>query len=114
MNDAYTPSDEDRATIVRHGTPVETTLIQRIDGHADVFLQDGHTSAMTGLFTQPRTLLASPVTEQLSSTLENGPTGRFIKVDEGKATNVPNVSACGDAARATGNLTLAAVDGAMA
>ena len=44
--------------------------------------------------------------------------GLFIKVDEGKATSVANVFACGDAARAAGNVTLAVAvavaDGAMA
>ena len=40
--------------------------------------------------------------------------GMFIKVDEGKATRVPNVFVCGDAARAAGNVTLAVADGAMA
>ena len=33
--------------------------------------------------------------------------GLFIQVDEGEATSVPNVFACGDAARAAGNVTLA-------
>lgn len=33
--------------------------------------------------------------------------GLFIKVDEGKGTSVPNVFACGDAARAAGNVTMA-------
>ena len=40
--------------------------------------------------------------------------GLFIKVDDFKATSVPNVFACGDAARAAGNVTLAVADGAMA
>lgn len=33
--------------------------------------------------------------------------GLVIKVDEGKANSVPNVFACGDAARAAGNVTIA-------
>eukprot|EP01030_Chromulinospumella_sphaerica_P024059 gene24059-24120_t len=107
LNGAYTLSDEDLAAIVRHGTQVEQVLIDRIDGHADVVLQDGRTITLNGLFTQPRTLLASPVGEQLGCALEDGPMGRFIQVDEGKATSVPNVFACGDAARAAGNVTLA-------
>lgn len=35
----------------------------------------------------------------------------FVKV---KATSVPNVFACGDAARIVGNVPLAVADGAMA
>ena len=114
LNGTYSPSDEDLAAIARRGTQIEATPIDRIDGHADVVLQDGRTLTMNGLFTQPRTLLASPVAEQLGCALEDGPMGVFIKVDEGKATSVPNVFACGDAARAAGNVTLAVADGAMA
>jgi hypothetical protein len=40
--------------------------------------------------------------------------GLSIKVDEYKATSVPNVFACGDAPRAAGNVTLALAYGAMA
>jgi thioredoxin reductase len=114
LNGAYTPSTEDLAAIARRGTQIEATPIARIDGHADVVLQDGRTIGLNGLFTQPRTLLASPVTEQLGCALEDGPMGTFIKVDEIKATSVANVFACGDAARAAGNVTLAVADGAMA
>ncbi len=114
LNGAYTPTAEELAAITRRGTQVEPVLINRIDGHADVVLQDGRTITLNGLFTQPRTLLSSPVAEQLGCALEEGPMGLFIKVDEFKATSVPNVFACGDAARAAGNVTLAVADGAMA
>lgn len=114
LNVAYTPSDEDLAAIARRGTQIEATPIARLDGHADVVLQDGRTVRFNGLFTQPRSLLASPVAEQLGCALEDGPMGVFIKVDDFKATSVSNVFACGDAARAAGNVTLAVADGAMA
>lgn len=114
LNGSYTPSADDLAGIARRGTQVEPVLIERIDGHADVVLQDGRTVSLNGLFTQPRTLLTSPVAEQLGCVLEDGPMGLFIKVDDFKATSVPNVFACGDAARAAGNVTLAVADGAMA
>ena len=114
LNDAYTPTEEDLASIARRGTQIETALIARIDGVADVVLQDGRTFSMNGLFIQPRTPLVSPIAEKLGCALEDGPMGRFIKVDEGKATSVHNMFACGDAARAAGNVTLAVADGAMA
>lgn len=114
LNGAYTPSDDELAAIALRGTQVEPVLIDRIGGHADVVLQDGRTLTMNGLFTQPRTLMASTVAEQLGCVLEDGPMGLFIKVDEGRATSVPNVFACGDAARAAGNVTLAVADGAFA
>ncbi len=114
LNGAYTPDEEQLAAITRRGTKVESALIARVDGVADVVLKDGRTFTMNGLFTQPRTLLSSPIAEQLGCILEDGPMGVFIKVDEAKATSVPNVFTCGDAARAAGNVTLAAADGAVA
>ena len=35
--------------------------------------------------------------------------GLLIRVDEGKVTSVPNVFACGDAARAAGKVTMAGI-----
>jgi len=40
--------------------------------------------------------------------------GTFIQVDALQQTSVPDVFACGDAARAAGNVALAVADGAMA
>lgn len=114
LNGIYEPSAEDRATMSRRGTQVEAVRIARIDGYADVVLEDGRTLSMNALFTQPRTVLSSSIATQLGCALEVGPTGMFIRVDESKATSVPNVFACGDAARMAGNVTLAVADGAMA
>ena len=114
LNGAYSPKAEELAAITRRGTQVEATPIARIDGLADVVLQDGRTLTMNALFTQPQTVMGSPIAEQLGCALEDGPMGPFIKVDDFKATSVPNVFACGDAARTAGNVTLAVADGAMA
>lgn len=114
LNGAYTPGAEELSTLARRGTQVESTPIARLEGRADVVLQDGRRLVMDGLFTQPRTRIASPVAEQLGCALEEGPMGTFIKVAEGQATSVPNVFACGDAARAAGNVAMAVSDGAMA
>ena len=54
MNGAYTPNADELAAITRRGTQIEAVLIARIDGVADVVLQDGRTLTMNGLFTQPR------------------------------------------------------------
>lgn len=114
LNDAYRPSDEALAAFARRGTQVEAARIVRIDGLADVVLNDGRTLRMNGLFTQPRTSLASPVAAQLGCTLTQGPMGAFIQVDAMQQTSVANVFACGDAARAAGSIALAVADGAMA
>ena len=114
LNGAYVPTAEELAVIHRRGTQVEVVPIERIDGHADVVLQDGRVLSMNTLFTQPETSMGSPIAQQLGCALEDGPMGSFIKVDDFKATSVPNVFACGDAARMAGNVTLAVADGAMA
>jgi thioredoxin reductase len=114
LNGAYQPSDEDLAAFARRGTQVESARTLRIEGVADVVLEDGRVMSMRGLFTQPRSQLASPVASQLGCELAHGPTGAFIQVDAIQQTSVPNVFACGDAARAAGNVALAVADGAMA
>ncbi|MBB3193612.1 NAD(P)/FAD-dependent oxidoreductase [Roseateles terrae] len=114
LNDSYTPSDQDMAAMIRRGTRIEPVPIARIAGEADVVLKDGRTVSMNTLFTQPRVSLTSPIAEQLGCRIEAGPMGPFIHVDESKATSIPHVFACGDAARAAGNVTLAVADGAMA
>ena len=75
LNGAYTPDAEELAAFVRRGTQIEAVLIARIDGVADVVLQDGRTLTMNGLFTQPRTLLSSPIAAQLVCALGVGPMG---------------------------------------
>lgn len=114
LNGAYEPSVEDLAAFARRGTRVETTPIVRIDGEADVVLADGRTLAMNGLFTQPHAHLASGIATELGCALVQGPMGAFIQVDAMQQTSVPHVFACGDAARAAGNVALAVADGAMA
>lgn len=114
LNDAYRPSDEDLAAFARRGTQVEAARIVRIEGRADVVLADGRTLSMNGLFTQPRTHIASPIAAQLGCALAQGPMGAFIQVDAMQQTSVPNVFACGDAARGAGNVAMAVADGAMA
>ncbi|MDQ8019929.1 MAG: NAD(P)/FAD-dependent oxidoreductase [Bordetella sp.] len=114
LNAAYRPSGEDLAAFARRGTKVEATPILRIEGVADVVLADGRTLRMNGLFTQPRSHIASPIAAQLGCALAQGPVGAFVQVDAMQQTSVPNVFACGDAARAAGNVALAVADGAMA
>ncbi|MNT89375.1 hypothetical protein D3C72_2300890 [compost metagenome] len=58
--------------------------------------------------------VASPVAAQLGCEFEDGPLGCTIKTDFMKATTVPGVYACGDAARQGGSLPLVVGDGTMA
>ncbi|MFG6460176.1 NAD(P)/FAD-dependent oxidoreductase [Roseateles sp. DXS20W] len=114
LNGVYTPSDEERAELARRGARVEATPVARITGEADVELADGRVLRMAGLFTQPRTSLASPVAAQLGCAMVDGPMGPFIQVGPTQETSVPHVFACGDAARAAGSVALAVGDGVMA
>lgn len=114
LNGAYHPSGEDLAAFARRGALVEPARILRVEGVADVILEDERVMSMRGLFTQPRAQLASPIASQLGCELADGPAGAFIQVDAMQQTSVPNVFACGDAARAAGNVALAVADGAMA
>ncbi|HEY0819425.1 MAG TPA: NAD(P)/FAD-dependent oxidoreductase [Rhizobacter sp.] len=114
LNGVYTPTDDELAALARRGTRVEATPVARIEGLADVVLQDGRAYAMNGLFTQSRTHVASPIAQQLGCAMEDGPLGRFIQVDAMQQTSVANVFACGDAARAAGSVALAVADGALA
>lgn len=114
LNGAYQPTEEDLAVFRLRGTHVEATPIVRIEDVADVVLADGRVMPMNGLFTQPRTSVASPVAAALGCAMAEGPMGAYIQVDAMQQTSVPNVFACGDAARAAGNVALAVADGAMA
>jgi len=114
LNGAYEPTAEDLTLFARRGTTVERVPVARIEGKADVVLVDGRILLMNGLFTQPRTFLASAVAEELGCAMAQGPIGAYIQVDAIQQTSVVNVFACGDAARAAGNVASAVADGAMA
>jgi thioredoxin reductase len=114
LNGAFTPNDAQRAALVRRGVTTEATLIARIDGEADVVLQDERRLPMAGLFVMSRTSSTSALAGQLGCAMEEGPMGDFVQTDALKATNVQGVFCCGDMARPAGNVALAVADGAMA
>lgn len=105
---------DQRAALVRRGVSVEETRVARIEATADVVLADGRVVALDGLFTASRTTPAGTLADDLGCALDAGPLGTFIRTDMVKATTVPGVFACGDAARAAGSVALAVGDGAMA
>lgn len=114
LNGVYTPSGEELDALTRRGTRIEPTPVVRLEGEADVVLADGRVQRMNGLLTQPRTLMASAVAEQLGCAMTEGPMGPFIQVGPTQETSVANVFACGDAARAAGSVALSVGDGVMA
>ncbi len=114
LNGNGAPDETERHALARRGVQVEATPIEGIEGRTDVLLQDGRRLVMDGLFTQPQTAPASPLAEQLGCRLAEGPLGRFIEVNAMQETSVAQVFACGDAARAMGNIALAVADGVTA
>ncbi len=114
LNGAFEPDADQLAQLKARGVALERGLIDRIDGAMDIVMQDGRVVPQDGLFTLTRVEVASPVAAQLGCEFEDGPLGRTIKTDFMKATTVPGVYACGDAARQGGSLPLAVGDGTLA
>lgn len=115
LNNAFTPDPEQLEQLRQREVSVDDGIVERIDGKgATIVLRDGRVIPLDGLFVMPRTSVASPVAEQLDCAFDEGPTGAVIRTDAMKATTVPGVFACGDAARMAGSVTLAVGDGAMA
>jgi thioredoxin reductase len=114
-NQSFIPNAEQRNALKTRGVAIEEQRIKRIDGNADVVLENGIVEKMNGLFAMSQTRMASPLAEQLECAFEEGPAGLFIQVHPMmKKTSVPGVYACGDAARPSGSVALAVGDGAQA
>ncbi|QHE87569.1 NAD(P)/FAD-dependent oxidoreductase [Hydrogenophaga sp. BPS33] len=114
LNDAFEPDEAQRAALAARGAAVVAGAIARLADAATVVLHDGRRFEMDGLFTVTRTHLGGTVAQQLGCALDEGPTGAFIRTDALQATSVPGVFACGDAARAAGNVAISVGAGAMA
>jgi len=113
LNGVFEPDAEQLASLQRRGVSLEREPVAAVGGEgADITLADGRVIQLAGLFTQPRTQMASPLASQLACEFESGPTGEFIKVDALRETSVTGVFACGDAAIAAGNVAIAVGDGA--
>lgn len=103
-----------REDLAARNVTIEETPIARLDGHADIVLEDGRSLAFAGLFTAPFATPASPVAETLGCAHMETPMGIQIRTDEGKQTTVPGAYACGDVARMPHSVSLAVADGAWA
>ncbi|WP_428001017.1 NAD(P)/FAD-dependent oxidoreductase [Acidovorax sp.] len=114
LNGAFEPDADQLAQLQARGVVLERGLIDRIEGAMDIVMRDGRVIAQDGLFTLTRVEVASPIAHALGCEFEDGPLGRTIKTDAMKATTVPGVYACGDAARQGGSLPLVVGDGTLA
>ncbi|MET4577499.1 NAD(P)/FAD-dependent oxidoreductase [Ottowia thiooxydans] len=113
-NGAVTVDDLTRGRLEQRGVEIEETLIDRIEGTAEVVLIDGRTQRFAGLFTATRTSPASPLAEALGCALEETPMGIQVRTDAECKTSISGVFACGDVARAPHSVSLAVGNGAMA
>jgi thioredoxin reductase/2-polyprenyl-3-methyl-5-hydroxy-6-metoxy-1,4-benzoquinol methylase len=114
-NGIVEPDDDQQQQLQARSVTVERELVTEITGNrATVQLQDGRVVALAGLFLASRVHAASPLAEQLGCAFVDGPLGQYVQTDETKETSVARVFACGDTARAAGNVTFAIADGAMA
>jgi thioredoxin reductase len=114
LDGAFEPDDDQRAALARRGVAVEPARIARVEGVATVVFEDGRRRDFDGLFVATRTRVNGPLAEQLGCELERGPLGAFIRTDTLKATSVPGVFACGDAARGAHSIAFAIGDGVQA
>lgn len=110
----FEPTPEERAALERRGVTIERSAVASIEDRATVRLADGRALSFAGLFLAPHNRVAGRLAEQLGLEMEEGPTGAFIKTDMTRATSVPGVFACGDAAMAAGSVSFAVADGVRA
>lgn len=113
LNQVFMPDAEQLASLARRGVTLEREAVVAVaPGRAAVTLASGRVVELAGLFTQPRTRMASPLPASLGCAFEDGPMGPFIKVDALRETSVPGVFSCGDAAVAAGNVAISVGEGA--
>lgn len=114
LNGALSLGEDEARMLAARGVKVETTPVAAVVDDARVVLADGRSESFAGVFTASRTAPASPLAAQLGCEHEEGLLGPFVRTDAMKATSVPGVFACGDVARAAGNVALAVGEGALA
>jgi thioredoxin reductase len=110
----FEPTPEERAALARRGVTIEPTPVVRIEDRATVRLADDRALSFAGLFLAPQNRIAGRIAADLGLEMEEGPVGSIIKTDMMKATSVPGVFACGDAALLAGSVSFAVADGARA
>ena len=114
LNDTFEPDELQRDALRRRGVTVERGLVDHIENAMDVVMKDGRTLTFEGLFAMTSPYCAGSLATLLGCAFEEGPMGRTIRTDALKATTVPGVYACGDAARPGGSVPLAVGDGSLA
>ncbi len=114
LDGSFEPDDKQATQLEARGATLERTPVARIEGELAMTLKDGRRIELDGLFVASQVEMRNPVATDLGCDLEQGVFGCVIKVDAMKATSVPGVYACGDAARPGGSVPLAVADGTLA
>jgi thioredoxin reductase len=106
------------AELARRGVALEHEPVVALVGNgtalAAVRLRDGREQPLDALFIGPPNRLNSDIATRLGCSIEAGPLGSVVKVDDMKATNVAGVFAAGDITRAGHAVTFACADGVTA
>ncbi len=114
----FEPGEEETSQLQMRGVTIERSPVAAVigDGPAitSVQLADGREIGISAIFTAPKTRLASPLAEQLGVRMSDGPSGKFVQVDDWGLTSIDGVYAAGDAAKAMHNATLASASGVLA
>ena len=114
INGAVELDCEVRAALKDRGVTIEETLIDKIEGTADVLMRDGRVLSFAGLFTATRCVPSSPLAAEAGCAIEETPMGTQIRSDAENKTSVHGIFACGDVARVPHSVSLAVGNGAMA
>lgn len=116
--DAFLPGAEMMARLTERGITVERVPIMEMLGEAPslsaVRLADGRVLPLAALFVGPRTHMASPLALQLGCAMEEGHSGPYLRINEGKETSVPGIFAAGDATMQMHSATLSVASGMLA
>jgi thioredoxin reductase len=116
--DAFLPGAEMMVGLAERGITVERVPITEMLGEAPslsaVRLADGRVLPLVALFVGPRTHMASPLALQLGCAFEEGHSGPYLRINEGKETSVPGIFAAGDATMQMHSATLSVASGMLA
>jgi thioredoxin reductase len=114
-NGVFEPNEGQIKQLEARQVTIEREIVLEVFGkNASVKLRDGRVVELAGLFVASKTKVSSPLAEQLGCEFTESPLGPYIKTDGFKETSVTGVFACGDAARAAGNISFAIADGVLA